>query len=283
MNGSRLAATPGMSRDASGPPRAGSVTVDWVIQCQPATPRGRLACFPYAGGGASLYRRWAEALAADVELVALQLPGRENRVMDEPLVDLVQAATLAVDALRALPPLPTVFFGHSMGALLAYEAALRLPDSPPVALAVSGRSAPHLGARVQPVAEMSDAVFIDYLRGIGGTSEEVLEQPELMALLLPMLRADFRMVDDYRPSNPPAVLACPVLAFYGTEDAATPPQRMQAWQLTAAGPFELHALPGGHFFLEPQKRRILQILGLDQGVDQLAPRAASRFATSRST
>lgn len=262
---------------------AGSTAVDWVIHRQPAIPRRRLACFPYAGGGAGLYRRWAETLADDVELVALQLPGRESRLMDEPLVDLIQAATLAVDALRALPPLPTVFFGHSMGALLAYEAALRLPDAPPVALAVSGRSAPHLGARVQPVAEMSDSVFIDYLRGIGGTPEEVLEQPELMALLLPMLRADFRMVDDYRPSDPPAALACPVLAFYGTEDAATPPERMQAWQLTAARSFELQALPGGHFFLEPQKRRILQILGLDQGVDQLPPRAANRFATSRST
>jgi len=133
---------------------------------------------------------------------------------------------------------------------------------PLMGLAVSGRSAPHLGARVQPVCAMSDAVFIEYLSSIGGTPGEVLRQPELMALLMPMLRADFRMVDDYQPPASPLGLQCPMIAFYGVDDPATPADRMAAWSAYGAEGFRLEALPGGHFFLEPERAAILARMGL---------------------
>jgi medium-chain acyl-[acyl-carrier-protein] hydrolase len=228
-------------------------SVDLVAHSRPVRPRRRLVCFPYAGGGASIYRRWAEELADDVELLAVQLPGRENRLLEPPMQQLTHAAERTLFRLKLLPPLPTVFFGHSMGALLAYEAALHMPRWLGLAqLVVSGRAAPHLPAVAPPVAGLDD----------GGTPAEVLQQPELMQLLLPMLRADFGMVDNYRPAPRSGPLSCPVLAVYGREDPATSAASMQAWSGTTCGGFEMQALSGGHFFLHEHRSRLVAAMGM---------------------
>lgn len=237
--------------------------VHLVVHARPAVPGRRLVCFPFAGGGAGVYKRWAEHLAGDVELLAVQLPGRENRVLVPPLRQLAQAADLLVSQLQRLPRRPTVFFGHSMGALLAYEAALRLPLGADLQqLVVSGRSGPHMPSTTPPVATLDDPAFLALLGGMGGTSAAVLNQPELMRLLLPMLRADFGMVDDYRPAPAAPTLSCPVLAVHGRDDPSTSVARMQAWATTTHAQFRLQEFPGGHFFLHDERARLVQAMGL---------------------
>lgn len=237
---------------------------DVEFVCIPArgSRRRRLVCFPYAGGGASAFRRWAVHAADDVELLALQLPGRENRVMAPLLHRLDEAAELATGKLSMLGPVPTVLFGHSMGALLAYEVALRASWMELDCLAVSGRVAPHLGHPQRPASQMSDAEFLAHLRAIGGTPSEILEQPELMELLLPMLRADFEMVDQYRPAWLTRRLGCRVVALYGDRDAATPRLSVGEWSSVSSGSFTLVECDGGHFFLDAARERIVDVLGL---------------------
>jgi medium-chain acyl-[acyl-carrier-protein] hydrolase len=238
-------------------------SIHLVTHARPAVPGRRLVCFPFAGGGAGVYKRWAEHLAGDVELLAVQLPGRENRVLVPPLRRLTQAADLLVSQLQRLPWRPTVFFGHSMGALLAYETALRLPPACRLQqLVVSGRSGPHMPPVTPPVATLDDSAFMALLGGMGGTSAAVLNQPELMRLLLPMLRADFGMVDNYRPEPAAPTLSCPVLAVHGRDDPSTSVARMQAWATTTHAQFGLQEFPGGHFFLHDERARLVRAMGL---------------------
>ena len=242
--------------------------VHLIAHARPTVPRRRLVCFPFAGGGAGLYKPWAEHVAADVELLAVQLPGRENRLLEPPLRQLTQAADLLVSSLQRLPWLPTVFFGHSMGALLAYETALRLPPSRRLSrLVVSGRSGPHMPPTTPPVDTLDDPAFLALLGGMGGTSAAVLDQPELMRLLMPMLRADFGMVDHYRPAPTAPRLSCPVLAAHGQDDPSTSVARMQAWAGVTHAPFHLLAFPGGHFFLHDERARLVRAMGLSMGQD----------------
>lgn len=240
---------------------AAPLPLEWVQLNQPLGATRRLACFPFAGGGVSVYRPWTSEVAPDVELVALLLPGRERRLLETPLTDLVQAARLAAAGLQTLRPMPTLFFGHSMGALLAYEAVrVSTADCEPVGLAVSGCSAPGFPRAIRRVEHMTDAMFIDYLGDIGGTPREVLQQPEMMELLLPMLRADFKMVDDYCPQPERTPCACPLFAFSGSADPVTSAEGMAAWSAHTSGPFTAQSLPGGHFFLNEHAAHILEVL-----------------------
>jgi len=253
-----LTGRPSESAGAIGLPRP-----EWVMLKQPSMARRRLACFPFAGGGVSLYRPWASEVAPDVELVSLLLPGREQRLLEPPLTDLVQVAQLAALAMQQLRPLPTVFFGHSMGALLAYESLRASADTIAcICLAVSGSSAPGFPRAIRRVGEMTDSMFIDYLGSMGGTPREVLEQPEMMELLLPMLRADFGMVDDYRPCTNRQPLTCPLLAFQGSDDPATSTEGVAAWADVTRGSSVAKSLPGGHFFISEQVGPILRALSI---------------------
>lgn len=236
--------------------------IDLVRLSRPQPCRRRLVCFPYAGAGAGVYRRWAPVAAEDVDVLAVQLPGRENRWQSPLMTDLKRVAEEVAERLRSMPSLPTVLFGHSMGALMAFEVARLDAVTDLRCLAVSARVAPHLTGRETPVSRLSDPEFIEHLSAVGGTPREILAQRELMELLLPMLRADFRMVDDYRPAPWPPRLKCPVLALYGREDVATPVDGMRAWADVTDGAFELHAFEGGHFFLEPEGPRVIDALAM---------------------
>lgn len=222
----------------------------------------RLFCFPFAGGGASFYRAWIERLSPDVQVLPVQLPGREARMREtshdriEPLV-----ASLA-GVLGPHLDQPYAFFGHSMGALIAFELARELRRRhapPPASLLVSGHRAPQLPRRTAARHALPEPALVAELRRLGGTPPEVLAHPELMALLLPLLRADFAVVETYAYRDEPP-LDCPIVAFGGLDDEDAGQAQMSAWQAQTRDALALHMFPGGHFFLNDARDAVLGLV-----------------------
>ncbi|SFY40060.1 alpha/beta fold hydrolase [Streptomyces atratus] len=226
----------------------------------------QLFCLPHAGAGASTYRDWQALIGADVEVVPVQLPGREARFA-EPLV------TSAAELVGALAgPLleradkPFALFGHSMGALLAYELAHELVrlGRPPVHLVVSGYVAPQLPRH--PLAglvhKLPDDRVVRHIEALQGTAGEVLEHPDLLQLLLPVIRADYELCETHRfVERPP--LPVPVTALGGTDDPGVGDAALQGWRELTAADFGAESFPGGHFFLHEQ---LDEVTGIVRGV-----------------
>ncbi len=213
--------------------------------------RLRLLCFPYAGGGASVYRAWAAHLPPEIALCPVQLPGRETRMREPPFRDVGPLARALADVLEAQLGQPYALFGHSMGALVAFELAreLRRRRAPlPVQLFVSARPAPQLPRGERPLYDLPDEQFVAQLRRLGGTSEAVLRNAELMRLLAPLLRADLAVNEAYS-YVPEAPLACPITAFGGLSDTKVSRDLIEAWEAQTSGAFRLAMLPGDHFFV----------------------------------
>jgi medium-chain acyl-[acyl-carrier-protein] hydrolase len=226
----------------------------WIIALRRGVPRRRVFCFTYAGGGASVYRRLTEQMPADVETCTVQLPGREDRYSEPACVSLeALVPALAAEVGRTLD-LPFAFFGHSMGALLAFEVTreLRRTGMPqPARLHVSGRRAPHLPSRRRPLHALPDAALDAELRAFGGTPAAVLENPELMDLVRPVLRADFQLCETYvlQTGEP---LDVPLVALGGAEDPEARRDELEAWAEHTRAPFRLRIFPGRHFYLHEQ-------------------------------
>jgi medium-chain acyl-[acyl-carrier-protein] hydrolase len=225
-------------------------------------PRVRLFCLPYAGGGAIIFRGWSEALPAEVEVCPIQLPGREQRFRERPITDIAAMVEVLAPALWDHLDVPFAFFGHSMGASIAYETARRLLTQgrrPPQVLLVSGRQAPHLLPVRPPIHHLPDDALVKKIRELNGTPSEVLEHPELVQCLMPLLRADFKLAETYRELDGPR-LACPVVAFGGWEDDQVPPEQVKAWRESTSGPFTLHMLSGDHFFVTSEREHLLGLI-----------------------
>jgi medium-chain acyl-[acyl-carrier-protein] hydrolase len=223
----------------------------------------RLYVFPYAGGSAAAARDWDGRLGPQVEVTAVPLPGREVLIKEPPLVDHREAiAYLRRTLVPTLEP-PFAFYGHSMGAHLAFEVARELRrDSlaEPAHLFVSGASAPQFGPP-SPHAHLPDDQFVARLRELGGTPDAVLMHEELLLFLLPLLRADFALAESYSYlAEPP--LSCPISVWGGTEDGH-PRERLESWRTQTTGPFRLRMLRGGHFFIRKQRDELLAALQKD--------------------
>lgn len=217
------------------------------------SPRARLRlyCFPYAGGGASLFRKWADFLPDAIEVAAVQLPGRESRLHEAPFQRLEPMVEALTGAVRDHADLPFAFFGHSMGALIGFEVArsLRREHLPgPVHLIASGAAAPQIPRREPAIHGLSDGEFLSELHRYGGTPQAVLEHEELMKLLMPLLRADFAVCETYA-HTPGAPLACPITAFGGAGDTMVSHEDLAAWAQQTDSTFHTQMFPGGHFFL----------------------------------
>ncbi|MFV8755933.1 thioesterase II family protein [Nannocystaceae bacterium ST9] len=220
-----------------------------------------LLCFPHAGGGGVEYRHWARSLPGRVAVWPVALPGREAR-LGEPAIRRVGVLIDAmVEALADHLDRPYALFGHSMGAVLAFEFARgmrRIGAREPVLLAVSGRRAPTLAESGERVVlhDRPDEDLLDHLRRLAGTPTEVLAEPALQRLILPTLRADFEMLETwaYVPELP---LDCPIHAFAGREDPVAPTREVARWRELTLAEFELCELPGDHFFLRPQAAALL--------------------------
>jgi len=223
----------------------------WIIRFK-TNPKAslRLFCFPYAGGGASIYRLWHNHLPDHVELCALQPPGREGRISETPLNEL---ATIVAEAATALHPWldrPFVLFGHSLGATIAYETArvLATKGLTPQMLVVSGRLPSHCPSRRAAISHLPEPEFLAELLKLKGTPREVLENRELVDLLLPLLRADFRLADFPHPL-PGGQLTCPVLALGSEQDELLDQEGLRKWQEVTQASFQVQMFPGDHFYL----------------------------------
>jgi medium-chain acyl-[acyl-carrier-protein] hydrolase len=222
--------------------------------------RLRLLCLPHAGGGATFFQSWLECMHPEMELCAIQLPGRETRLSEPPFTSLRELVRALSLALRPLVDEPYAVFGHSMGALVAFELCreLRRCGLPmPAGLFVSGRPAPHIVSSDRCIRWLPDAAFVsEVARRYNGIPESVMAEPELLALVTPALRADISMVETYSFYSE-APLEIPISAFCGLEDASVDFEEMRAWAEHTHAEFRMTLLPGGHFF--PQSNRAMLI------------------------
>ncbi len=225
----------------------------------------RLICFPYSGGAAAIYHPWTRRLPQQLRLYPVELPGRGRRLSEPPftrLQPLVEA--VAAELSRHLDG-PFALFGHSMGALLAYELACHLREvlrREPVHLFISGHGAPQLPDRGQLLHDLPDDRFIEEVLRLNGTDERVLACPELREILLPILRADFCLCEtyEYRPRAP---LSCPMTVLSGLQDPFLQRSDLEAWRETTRGPFRLRLFPGDHFYIRSRQADLLEALARD--------------------
>lgn len=239
----------------------------WVFHPKPnPNAQFRLICFPYSGGGAAVYRTWADHLPDNIELCSVRLPGRETRFRETPFTRLTPLVEATAAGLSPYLDKPFAFFGHSLGALVGYALVLHLRQQQaaqqPVHLFVSGRRAPHLPPSHPPVHQADEATFLNRIREMGGTSSKFFEMPELIEIMLPMLRADFAVWETYK-HVPQAPLACPITAFGGKEDAEAKTADIEAWRHYTNTKFSLHMFPGGHFFWQEQLSKLLTFVSRD--------------------
>lgn len=237
----------------------------WVAYASaPAHIRLRLFVFPHAGSGAAVYRAWAGALPSDVQLALVQLPGREARLAEPPFTRMRDLVDALVPALVPHVDVPFAFFGHSMGAHVAFEAAraLRAEGREPVHLVASGNRAPHLPFPRPRIHHLPDERILAEFQRLGGTPAEILVDRQLMALLLPVLRADLELCETYAsgPGTSGTALTCPITVFGGTRDPDVPPAALDAWREHTTGPFARRLFEGGHFFLQEDRPRVLATL-----------------------
>ncbi|WP_220503877.1 thioesterase II family protein [Microbispora sp. H13382] len=233
----------------------------WIVGAAPRRPAPaiRLLCLPYAGGAASSYASWQNAFADDVEVCPVELPGRQTRWHERPFTRLEPLVEALASALAGELDVPYALFGHSMGALVAFELARELRRrgaAGPRVLFASGGAAPQLRRERPGIHDQPEDVVIARLRSMGGLPEEVIAEPELLELLVPAIRADFAVCETYayRPEPP---LTCPIFAFAGTEDQEVPAERVSPWQEQTSATFLHQVLPGGHFFLRTAQPALL--------------------------
>ncbi|WP_084511223.1 thioesterase II family protein [Nocardia lijiangensis] len=222
----------------------------------------RLFCFHHAGGGSSLYRAWQRALGPHTSVWPVLLPGRERRSGEERFGELGPLIADLDAQLDEYLTEPHVFFGHSMGALLAYRLASRRHRrgaTPPAALIVSGYSAPHLPSPLPPVEALDDVALIRFLIDLGGLPAPILEFPELLADALPVIRDDLRVCASDRGDGEPP-LPCPIHVFGGDADPLVDELGLTAWREHTTAGSEVRILPGDHFSLLDRPDELLDHL-----------------------
>lgn len=222
----------------------------------------RLFCFPYAGGKATSFRGWENSFPSNIEVCPIELPGRGTRMMEEPFTEFSQLIPELTKGILPYLNKPFAFFGHSMGSIVSFEVAHLLEQKyglSPVHLFVSGRGAPHIPIGNKQIHKLAETDFIEELRHLNGTPEAVLENTELMQLLLPTLRADFTLVENYL-YTPRNMLGCTISAFGGLQDSKVSIAKLEAWRQQTTTDFSIQMFPGDHFFLHSAEQLLLKSL-----------------------
>lgn len=235
---------------------------EWIRRYRPAPGAAiRLVCLPHAGGSASFFLPVAAALSPAVDVLAVQYPGRQDRLREPMIDDLGDLADAVVTALTPWLDRPFAFFGHSMGATLAFEVTRRLEQGAgpaPLHLFASGRRAPsrhrdenvHLGGDDRIIAELTE---------LSGTDTRVLGEEEMLRMVLPAIRNDYRATETYR-YRPGPPLSCPITVLTGDADPKTSLEEAEAWRDHTTGPFDLRVYPGGHFYLADHQSEVLDAI-----------------------
>ncbi|MFD3686474.1 thioesterase II family protein [Nocardiopsis sp. NPDC058631] len=250
----------------------------WFRRLAPPVDGGvRLICFPHAGGASSYYVPLARRLTASgVEVAGVQYPGRQDRRSEPGVGDIVELAGMVARALTAQEPdRPYAFFGHSMGALVAYETVrhlVRRGAPPPVRLFVSGRAAPGLGPTAAD-RHADEEELVAHVRELGGTAEAVFDDPDLRAMVMPALRSDYRALRTYAwaPGEPVKV---PMTMLVGNADPVAPVDLVRSWSGHSALPARMEVFAGGHFFLDHALEEVAELVVAD--LDALLPARADR-------
>ncbi|SFJ64560.1 thioesterase II family protein [Thermoflavimicrobium dichotomicum] len=229
---------------------------------QKTAARVNLFCFPYAGGNPVIFRSWQTEMPEWIEVFPVHLPGRGMRMAEPSYTDL---PALIRDLSQAILPYltkPFVFFGHSMGALVSYELTRYLADQyqlQPNHLIVSAFRAPQLPDPIPPIYHLPDDAFTDELAKMNGMPQEILQNEEILALFLPILRTDFTLCETYT-YRPGPLLNCPITVFGGKKDPEVTLDLLVPWQQQTSGAFQLHLFDGDHFFLHSCEKEVLQVV-----------------------
>lgn len=271
----------GLFVQVASPESKGGSPSGWVL-CPKPNPQAtiRLFCFPFAGVGPSVYRPWLAALPGHVEARLVQLPGREARWREKPLQRLTDVADELTAALQPhLQQAPFAFYGHSLGSLISFEVTrrLRAAGGPmPVHLFLGAHRAAHLPNPHPEIRHLGDDDFVTELRRrYDGIPQAVLDNPELLELMLPCLRADFNVYETYQYASQ-APLDCPISAFGGDGDTFVRTPEVAAWREQTTGRFRMRVVPGNHFFVQTQRDFVLSAVAADLSeAAREAPAAAS--------
>jgi medium-chain acyl-[acyl-carrier-protein] hydrolase len=238
----------------------------WVEHLSPGRNHQlRVFCFPYAGGSAQVFRTWQRFFPPQIEICPVQFPGRGRRIKEPPFTRIKALVKAIADAIFNGPPEPFVFYGHSMGAIISFELARELRRRRTVGprhLFLSGRRAPTMPDSEGPTFNLPHDKFIAELRRLNGTPPELLELPEATELFLPLLRADFEIVDTYVYEDEEP-LACPITVYGGLGDERVPRESLCDWQKQTTGGCRERMLPGDHFFIHNLQSEFFNVLPMD--------------------
>jgi surfactin synthase thioesterase subunit len=247
---------------------AADVSNVWIRRYHPAPDSDvRLICFPHAGGSASYFHPVSARFAPTVDVISLQYPGRQDRRHEPCVADIETLADQLADELRTLPAKQTVLFGHSMGAVLAFEVARRLEDAgawSPSSVVASGRRSPS-SWREETVHRLGDDGVIAEIKALNGTSAALFDDDEILRMAMPSIRNDYRAVEVYR-SAPDRTIACPIVVLVGDVDPKTTVAEARDWQRHTTGGCRVRVLPGGHFFLVQQHQAVYAELSAELGI-----------------
>lgn len=234
----------------------------WIRNFHPApTARTRLVCFPHAGGSASYFFPLSAALSPEFDVRVVQYPGRQDRFREPFIDDIDDMADAAFAALEPLMEGPLALFGHSMGAVLAFEVARRMEamtGRPPVLMFASGARAPNRYGDERE--EKDDAGLIGMMRDLGGTDPRVLNDRDMLAAVLPAFRNDYRALQNYQRGTEAATISAPIVVMTATDDAKTSLEDARAWHDHTSAGGDVHTFEGGHFFLEKQPQRVIDVI-----------------------
>jgi medium-chain acyl-[acyl-carrier-protein] hydrolase len=236
---------------------------DWFIPFkQEKNAYLRLFCFHYSGGSASAFRQWSTDVIGDVELIAIQLPGREERFNEPLLNNISQIVNNLCWHFNNYLDKPFIFFGHSTGALIAFEfvRALRRKGMPkPEHLVISGTKAPQVPLKKQPIHDLPNLKFIEELKKYNGIADYIIENEELMSIFMPTIRADFCISETYKYTSEEP-LTCPMTVLGGLSDDTVDLDDLIQWKEQTSSLFKYHLLFGDHFFVNTSYEEVIKIV-----------------------